>query len=154
MNKPHKHAEIIKDWAEGAEIEARFPPNGVWVTATKPAWDEHTEYRVKPAAPVVETKMTEAELAEICHDNGRCKPSITRAVNAAIARLIADGHVVSKAEYDRLAAQYTEVQGLAFELQKRGAERDMAVARAVTHDQFGIGFSDAELLAIVAKVKP
>lgn len=25
MNKPHKHARVIKAWADGAEIECRYP---------------------------------------------------------------------------------------------------------------------------------
>ena len=50
MNKPHIHAEIIKAWADGAEIEfldtASAEP--FWREANRPSWSVHTEYRVKP----------------------------------------------------------------------------------------------------------
>lgn len=48
--KPHKHCELIKAWADGAEIEARV--HGKWVDADLPLWDNDTEYRIKPE-PVV-----------------------------------------------------------------------------------------------------
>ena len=43
---PHKHAEVIKAWADGASIEVRIP-EGSWALATLPSWNEHYEYRVK-----------------------------------------------------------------------------------------------------------
>ena len=46
MNKPHKHAELIKAWADGAEIEYLIR-NTEWRTTTQPAWDQCTEYRIK-----------------------------------------------------------------------------------------------------------
>jgi hypothetical protein len=47
MNKPHKHAELIKAWADGAEIQAN-EGNG-WISCGGcPAWNENTEYRIKP----------------------------------------------------------------------------------------------------------
>jgi len=46
MNKPHKHAELIKAWADGAEIEYLIR-NTEWRTTTQPAWDQSTEYRIK-----------------------------------------------------------------------------------------------------------
>ena len=46
MNKPHKHAELIKAWADGAEIEYLIR-NTEWRTTTQPAWDSCTEYRIK-----------------------------------------------------------------------------------------------------------
>jgi hypothetical protein len=45
---PHKHAEVIKAWADGKDIEIRLTPESAWVDTTKPSWDEHFEYRVKP----------------------------------------------------------------------------------------------------------
>lgn len=46
---PHKHADLIKAWADGAEIEER-PRNGIWYTFDGGFWadsDEY-EYRIKP----------------------------------------------------------------------------------------------------------
>lgn len=48
--KPHKHAELIKKWADGAIIQYKDWARGEWVTCTenKPTWNEQSEYRVKP----------------------------------------------------------------------------------------------------------
>jgi hypothetical protein len=44
----HKHAELIKAWADGAEIEI-YMPHGQWVLITNPQWNsENLEYRIKP----------------------------------------------------------------------------------------------------------
>ena len=48
--KPHKHAELIKAWADGAEIEVNMPDvNGddVWEYFNGD-WNEFREYRIKP----------------------------------------------------------------------------------------------------------
>lgn len=51
--KPHKHAELIKAWADGAEIEWRtWYNNGTWSNWTldkDPRWgNQYAEYRIKP----------------------------------------------------------------------------------------------------------
>ena len=51
MNKPHKHAEVIKAWADGAVIEyKRDDELSEWreVVNGTPSWSEHFQYRVKP----------------------------------------------------------------------------------------------------------
>ena len=66
MNKPHKHAEIIKAWAEGAEVEfrahfaerwqeANYP---TWQDTNNPTWHSHYEYRVKVKEEVIITRVT------------------------------------------------------------------------------------------------
>jgi hypothetical protein len=47
MKKPHKHAELIKAWADGAEIEA-YAGSSSWVTIPSPEWYSDTKYRIKP----------------------------------------------------------------------------------------------------------
>ena len=47
MNKPHKHCELIKAWADGAEIQRRKYASNEWVD-TDPHWNEDEEYRIKP----------------------------------------------------------------------------------------------------------
>jgi hypothetical protein len=44
--KPHKHAELIKAWADGADIEI-CALDGRWVFCENPTW-ENTNYRIKP----------------------------------------------------------------------------------------------------------
>jgi hypothetical protein len=50
MKTPHKHAEIIKAWADGHQIQ--FRPNGQeeWMDVGdySPEWSLNTEYRIKP----------------------------------------------------------------------------------------------------------
>jgi hypothetical protein len=47
MNKPHKHAELIKAWADGAEIQRRFFDE--WRDVTdNPCWFTDQDYRITP----------------------------------------------------------------------------------------------------------
>ena len=46
--KPHKHAELIKAWADGATIEVWSPWGEEWRDATTPSWDGSNKYRIKP----------------------------------------------------------------------------------------------------------
>ena len=51
--KPHKHAELIKVWADGAEIEIRTQYTdgswSKWEVFKEPKWDiSYGEYRIKP----------------------------------------------------------------------------------------------------------
>jgi len=43
----HKHAELIKAWADGAQIEWKNR-NGQWHDMGEPLWSEKHEYRIKP----------------------------------------------------------------------------------------------------------
>lgn len=45
--KPHKHAELIKAWADGAEIEVFSRYNDDWMDCPDPTWEQE-EYRIKP----------------------------------------------------------------------------------------------------------
>jgi hypothetical protein len=48
MRKPHKHAEFIKAWADGAEIQTYDGIRDVWVDIIgNPAWTS-ASYRIKP----------------------------------------------------------------------------------------------------------
>ena len=44
--KPHKHAELIKAWADGAEIEIKFYEG--WRECRPIDWNENAEFRIKP----------------------------------------------------------------------------------------------------------
>ena len=49
MNKPHKHADLIKAWADGAEVEYLDAGSAsFWRSVTSPRWDGQGEYRIKP----------------------------------------------------------------------------------------------------------
>jgi hypothetical protein len=45
--KPHVHAEVIKAWADGAEIEFRTAGNSNWEITEHPFWNADKQYRVK-----------------------------------------------------------------------------------------------------------
>lgn len=47
MNTPHKHAEVIKAWADGATIQFKRI-NGDWQDISDPLWTPMCSYRVKP----------------------------------------------------------------------------------------------------------
>ena len=46
--KPHKHAAIIKAWADGATIECKRHELDGWNLVTAPNWHEEFQYRIKP----------------------------------------------------------------------------------------------------------
>lgn len=48
MKTPHKHAELIKAWADGAEIEFFSPTIERWIFIIYPDWGMGTKYRIKP----------------------------------------------------------------------------------------------------------
>ena len=90
---PHKHAAVIKEWADGAKIEFR-QLQCEWrdLIVKNPAWHEDTEYRVKPEPkPDVVTYAHVVGVCEyrrpqvICSSsnnwNADSKPSYTRLAN-------------------------------------------------------------------------
>ena len=50
-NKPHKHAALIKAWADGAEIECFYTVFKDWLVVKKPSWNVDLNYRIKPTKP-------------------------------------------------------------------------------------------------------
>jgi hypothetical protein len=47
--KPHKHAELIKQWADGAEIQRFEYYYGTWIThGWCDLWHHDFKYRLKP----------------------------------------------------------------------------------------------------------
>ena len=81
MSNKHKHADVIKAWADGAEIEYRSI-SGHWLPASTPTWCVSTEFRVKPKTYKLELELTEDEAFVLA-----CKVNSThvRAHNAPIS---------------------------------------------------------------------
>jgi len=49
VKTPHIHADLIKAWADGAEIEyLDVGSASVWRSVTSPRWDGQGSYRIKP----------------------------------------------------------------------------------------------------------
>lgn len=45
---PHKHADMIKAWADGANIQGRSEYFKDWRDVDAPEWYKDCEYRIKP----------------------------------------------------------------------------------------------------------
>ena len=57
MPTPHKHAELIKAWADGAIIQVKSNSKEKWGTfqgKEAPAWNEDLHYRIKPEPQIIE----------------------------------------------------------------------------------------------------
>lgn len=55
MGTPHKHAELIKAWAEGAKIQVNL--SGLWCDINTPMWRSDQEYRIKPESKKVQFRL-------------------------------------------------------------------------------------------------
>ena len=67
MKTPHKHAAIIKAWADGALIQERFKGDGKWHSFDD-IWmdDDEWEYRIKPEPTPDVVRLLMAELHHGC----------------------------------------------------------------------------------------
>lgn len=56
--KAHKHAEMIKAWADGHTIEM-YTADGCWMEVPHPSWMRDMEYRIKraPKPDIVEERL-------------------------------------------------------------------------------------------------
>lgn len=59
---PRKHAELIKAWADGAEIQYRYGNH--WVDVSCPAWLDSDIYRLKPVPKPDFTLIGHAQFPE------------------------------------------------------------------------------------------
>lgn len=46
---PHKHASLIKAWADGAQIEFYSISKNDWLVLNHPLWQDDVRYRIKEA---------------------------------------------------------------------------------------------------------
>lgn len=54
MGKSHKHRDLIRAWADGAEVQCKST-EGDWINCDwTPSWDSDDEYRIKPEEPDIE----------------------------------------------------------------------------------------------------
>ena len=58
MSKTHKHAALIKAWADGEEIEIQTIDN-LWEARPDPFWDESAKYRIKPTSDSRKAQIAE-----------------------------------------------------------------------------------------------
>jgi hypothetical protein len=60
---PHKHAALIKAWADGAKVQYLWEKT--WHDSPAPTWDDRTQYRIKP-----EPKPDNVQIARVQYNNG------------------------------------------------------------------------------------
>lgn len=48
MNEPHPHAQLIKQWADGSEIQYYDERLSDWKATRQPSWSPAVKYRVNP----------------------------------------------------------------------------------------------------------
>lgn len=162
--KPHPHAEVIKQWADGATIEAYTINEDRWYEVANPSW-ELSQYRVKPEKAYPETRMSRGQIKAAFHNGG------WRSIaNAALRHAIDAGQVVAAENYSdhldvtegdikfRVGGSKRDIAALmAFCARNTKSEhqaRDREVAYAVWQACLLRGNSNLDLDAIIAGVKP
>lgn len=61
--KPRKHADVIRAYADGAEIEFRSLPSDRWSSTSNPIFFDEYEYRVKPVKKPDLVRYTTADVS-------------------------------------------------------------------------------------------
>lgn len=88
---PHKHAEVIKAWADGHPVEYRMPSQEEWKAVDfryAPAFYEKWEYRVRPQ-PTLSTQEYHVYQAP-----GHPFPTFTKAYPSNLRLLFENGKLV------------------------------------------------------------
>jgi hypothetical protein len=70
MNKPHRHAECIKAWADGAQIQVYLNSAGGWTDDTEPDWYPDYRYRIKPQPVITKAYMHYDHIEELVKQGG------------------------------------------------------------------------------------
>jgi len=84
MSKSHKHAEIIKQWADGAEIECHYKSLNKWYVVNDPAWSGDFEFRVKP-----KIKWTPRYRRIAAYEDGIC-------MNVAVPKAVCNYYIIQQ----------------------------------------------------------
>lgn len=145
---PHKHAEVIKAWADGAAVQIKDGDS--WFDMSEgqqPTWRDDFEYRVKPVEAdrvYPYTQLTLNELMSLWDIKAQgCGPHTKSRMiaNTALRHACDNGQIVTREEFDRAVGDRRN--------------RDLAVARAVNHvvAESG-GLPDEHLIGIINGVKP
>jgi hypothetical protein len=96
---PHKHAEVIKAWADGATVQVFSQDDGLWATIESPFfWNEAHQYRIKPdlTAELAKAKRT-LELAGYTDNGGELwKPPLGKSPDQRAARDLAIAEAVAR----------------------------------------------------------
>lgn len=156
---PHVHAEVIKAYADGAQIEFRHAPNREWEGVAQPYFDVSTEYRVKPEPPAYPvTRLNHSELADIYFGAFDFRTKQIESIgavaiaNAALRHAIDAKQIITMADHHEEMAKHDEARDMAIAEAVRDACR--ISARAADAWRTDATISDIDLAAIIAKVAP
>lgn len=142
MPTPHKHAAIIKAWADGAEVQVST--NAGWYDLdSNPNWCDFNQYRIKPepAAPKWPlTTMTSAGLS-IAYLEKVSEDGLRDVANAAIANACESGALVP-------ADKVSEIEAKARAEGKREGLHPVAVIQAACN-HMRLGDIDADTIQII-----
>lgn len=81
------HADLIKAWADGADVEYYDSSTMMWFLATTPDWHPSTTYRIKPSVPdpIIRKMFVEAHPTL---DNAYDKPNLKLTFDGTSLKLI------------------------------------------------------------------
>ena len=78
MGTPHKYAELIKAWADGAKIQWFNSPIDRWIDIATPSWNINCKYRIKPEPKKVQLRFFEDTSGRVrCWTNSWKRSSAT-----------------------------------------------------------------------------
>lgn len=145
MNKPHKHAELIKAWADGEKIQ--YHHQGKWLNCISPAWTADDIYRVKPEREYPVSTMKATDLKNLCTENMEFelhsdhfgsvititlkkgtpgRDALTAIANAALRHAIDAGQVITAAEHQAGLDQLgRNLKGVAIEVGDASERREI-----------------------------
>lgn len=86
--RPHKHADLIKQWADGCEIQ-RQVREGMFVDDYEPTWNVDKVYRVKPECPA-DVEVYGVEVGDLWITNWGLLP----VVNVQETHAFCDGYAI------------------------------------------------------------
>lgn len=116
-----KHAELIRAWLDGAQIQYLLRSMNRWVDTEKPNFEESEEFRIKPVEPervYPKTQMEPSDLVRVWHHaEGGTATMLREVANDVLRHACNSGQIVTREEFNRAVGD-------------RKA-RDMSVARAV-----------------------
>ena len=67
--KPRMHSELIKAWADGAEIEWYEPGTEKWIHIYTPSWWKDTKYRIKTTRELVCNINSDGKISSVGSGN-------------------------------------------------------------------------------------
>lgn len=84
MGQPHKHADIIKAWADGRQVQCKSQSDTAWKdVGDMPCWFTNLHYRIKPV-PREDVEMTRR--VSILVEPSPCEPNGLVNVTAGFRR--------------------------------------------------------------------